>query len=179
MPIALIAHVGDDAPHAPLVTAPGHRTFLPIGRPAAFRRIDVVDCATADDAEVAARRLATPGARPGVYELVESGRSGEEPTADAVTFVNCLSVPAGMETVAYRRWKSINDYMIGRPGYLSFAFHRRSDAQAAFAFVNIVQWRSAESFHAARDAGFAALAADLPFDVAPTLCRPTGALARA
>ena len=75
----------------------------------------------------------------------------------AVTLINCFEVPPDREEEFWGRWKEVNAYMQTKPGYLGHELHRALAPDAAFRFVNVAQWASAEHFHAAHDTGFRAL----------------------
>src|SRR5690349_463081 len=74
-----------------------------------------------------------------------------------ITFVNCFSVPAGREDEFLCLWTTVNVYMAVKPGYVDHALHRSIDPNAAYRFVNVAHWESAEAWRAAHDAGFRAL----------------------
>lgn len=123
-----------------------------------------------------------PGApvRAGEYEVVHTGDKasapfdpdGNEPT---VMFVNCFVIEPGREAEALAVWHAVNAYMVEQPGYLWHKLHKRVNDDAAFAFVNVVEWESAQAWQAAHDDGFRALVRPpLPFVSLPTLCELVG-----
>ncbi len=78
----------------------------------------------------------------------------------AVTLINCFEVPAGQEDEFFRLWQKVNAYMRAKPGYLAHALHRAWTPEAAFRFVNVARWVSAEHYQAAHDDGFRKLIND-------------------
>jgi heme-degrading monooxygenase HmoA len=90
-----------------------------------------------------------------------------------LTFFNCFEVPAGREDELLARWQRIEDYMEAKPGYVAHRMHRSLAPDAAFRFINLVEWTDLDEWNAARDAGFAELLASPggeDFRMAPTLC---------
>lgn len=73
-----------------------------------------------------------------------------------ITFVNCFTVPAGREDEFLAAWTEVNTYMKDKPGYVDHALHRSIDPAAAFRFVNVAHWESADAWRAAHDEGFRA-----------------------
>lgn len=74
-----------------------------------------------------------------------------------VTFVNCFTVPAGQEGRFLELWTAVNAAMATKPGYLDHTLHRSVDPGAAFRFVNIAHWESADAWRAAHDDEFRAM----------------------
>jgi heme-degrading monooxygenase HmoA len=187
MPSVITAFaVPDDCVDATLPVLTHDRSRLYRGLPghATFGLIAVSQHAALEDAvrksHDDARRSVS--ALTGVYAEHDVGGQCEATAAEddaSVTFVNCLRVAAGREGVAFAAWKRVNDYMVAKPGYLSHVLYRRTGRAAAFTFVNVVRWTSADSLRAAQDAGFRVLTSDLPFVPQPSLCRLVGAPARA
>lgn len=165
----------------PTTGAVTHRLFRAALAGSAFGYVDVAEHGTAAEAKAAATKISNSPlpVRSGTYSIADVGmtESGEA-DGDPITFINCLSFPAGNEPQAYVRWKTINDYMVRKPGYRSHVLHRRADPSAPFGFVNVVTWESAESLQHARDSEFATLTADLPFVTLPTWCRPAASSTR-
>ena len=75
----------------------------------------------------------------------------------AVTIINCFTIPAGQDDEFFVLWQEVNAYLRAKPGYLGHTLHRSLSPDAAFRFINIGHWASAEDFGAAHDDGFRAL----------------------
>src|SRR3954451_15382564 len=154
--------------------APGSQVFRALARDARFPYIAL------GDVEPAARvvGIGNEAVRTlsGTYEVHHVGEAaatafGADPSEKPIVFVNCFLVESGQEEAAFAIWQEINDYMVAKPGYRGHRLHRRR-GNAPFAFVNIVEWESAQAWQAAHDDGFRALAdpARLPFVTIPTVC---------
>jgi heme-degrading monooxygenase HmoA len=148
--------------------------------PSPFGYLELSEVADGDAAATTARELAegaTP-ARSGTYEVFHANDRAAAPFAaedgSPIMFINCLQCANEDEDAAFSVWREINAYMVTKPGYRWHKLHRRAHPDAAFGFVNVVEWESAAAWEAAHDQGFRALAArpDLPFTPIPTLCFP-------
>jgi heme-degrading monooxygenase HmoA len=71
-----------------------------------------------------------------------------------VRLINCFEVPADRDDEFLARFREVNAYMAGKPGYRGHRLHRALAADARFRFVNYVEWQSAEHLAAARDPGY-------------------------
>jgi antibiotic biosynthesis monooxygenase len=153
---------------------PGSQLFRALARDARFPYIAV------GDVEPAARAVGAGSEAvqtlSGTYEIHHVGEHaaspfGADPSEKPIVFINCFLVESGREEAAFAIWQEINNYMVAKPGYRWHRLHRRT-GNAPFAFVNIVEWESAQAWQAAHDDGFRALAdpARLPFVTIPTVC---------
>ena len=89
-----------------------------------------------------------------------------------VTLINPFEVPAGKEEEFVERWKLAPDYLREQEGFVSTRLHQSLDPQAAFRFVNVVVWESAEHFQRALGTpAFQDLAQGMPFSGHPALYR--------
>jgi heme-degrading monooxygenase HmoA len=89
-----------------------------------------------------------------------------------VTLINCFEVPAGSEDRFVERWQQAADYLRQREGFISTQLHQSLDPAAAFRFINVAKWESAEHFQQAiSEPGFRGLAGDMPFSSYPALYR--------
>lgn len=165
-------------------TQPGCRVHRALAPDARFRYI------TVGDGEAVVRPVdgdaAPVTAWTGSYEVYHERDEAAPPfraddTASPVVFINCMLVVPGNENAAFEAWKTVNAYMVTKPGYRSHRLHRRLNASAPFGLVNVAEWESAAAWQAAHDAGFRAVAVrpDLPFEPIATLCelipaRPLG-----
>ena len=158
--------------------APGSRLHRALAPDARFRYIAIgADEPAAWAAGMQRDAVTTLSGR---YEVVHVGEQ-PAPAFDAgggakpIIFVNCFVVEPGNEQATFAIWREINDYMVAKPGYRWHRLHRRLD-DAPFAYVNVVEWESAQAWQAAHDDGFRALAdpARLPFVTIPTVCEPVG-----
>ena len=68
-----------------------------------------------------------------------------------VRLINCFEVPDGRDEQFLARFRDVNAYMVGKPGYIAHQLHQSLTAQARFRFVNYVEWESSEHLAAARD----------------------------
>jgi heme-degrading monooxygenase HmoA len=138
---------------------------------ARFGLIEILTCPS--DAAALARTRSVSGLT-GRYEVFHTGGDLAPEAEHEITFINCLQVERGREDAAFSAWRRVNDYMVRKPGYISHVLHRRSHAEAAFGFVNVVRWASVEAWADAHDEGFRARTRpeELPFVPMPTLCRP-------
>jgi heme-degrading monooxygenase HmoA len=174
MPIVItsyeVPHDRVDQFEAPVFNA--HHRFRALQDDARFALIDVAEATGDPDAAVRAARDSGYTAHSGCYELFHSGGSPLETRSASIVFINCIQVEPGNEDVAFERWSQINEYMVTKPGYLAHRLHRRTHDDAAFGLVNVVDWMSTDTWEAAHDDRFRALAAPpLPFVAMPTLCR--------
>jgi hypothetical protein len=152
------------------VAAAGCAVHRAVDPAAPFRYITVGD--TVPTVAGAARLLS------GVYDVIHVGDAAApafDATAapDPLVFINCFEMPVGGENAAFALWRTVNEYMVNKPGYPWHRLHRRRSADAPFGLVNVVGWKSIPAWEAAHDDGFRALAArpNLPFLSRPTLCR--------
>lgn len=165
-----------DAP-PPVADAATQQTLRAVDPAAPFGWIQISEHETAQAADAAVR---TSSGLSGSYEAFHCGEVAGPPydPADAapVMFVNCFRFAPEQFDAAFARWRRVNDYMVAKPGYRWHKLHRRQHDDAAFGFVNVVEWESMTAWHAAHDAGFqAVLGTDpLPFTSMPTLCLPIG-----
>ena len=89
-----------------------------------------------------------------------------------VTLINPFEVPAGKEEDFVQRWKRAADYLRQQEGFVSTRLHQSLDPQAAFRFVNLAVWESAEHFQRALGTPeFQELARGMPFSGHPALYR--------
>jgi heme oxygenase (mycobilin-producing) len=72
-----------------------------------------------------------------------------QPHTGGVTLINLFEVPAGREAAFVAMWHSMAAWFRTQPGYVSNRLHRAMSPNARYAFVNVVQWRSAAEYHAA------------------------------
>ena len=82
--------------------------------------------------------------------------------AEPLTLINVFEVPADEADSFIAAWEQARDYLEGQPGYVDTALHQAVTPGAAFQFVNVAHWRSAEDFVAATQSeGFRESAAGL------------------
>jgi heme-degrading monooxygenase HmoA len=89
-----------------------------------------------------------------------------------VRFINCFEVPVGRDEEFLALWGRVNEYMQGKPGYVGHRLHRALSDDARYRFVNYVEWKSADDWRGAHDAGFRELVnlpGWKPFPSMPTL----------
>jgi heme-degrading monooxygenase HmoA len=77
-----------------------------------------------------------------------------------IRFINLFTVPAGRDEQFLELWKRVNAYMAAKPGYLNHRLHRAVSDDAAYRFVNYVEWESAQAWADAHDDGFRERVAD-------------------
>ncbi len=68
-----------------------------------------------------------------------------------IRLINCFEVPEIRDEEFLARFREVNTYMSGQPGYLGHRLHRALVPGARYRFVNYVEWRSADHLAAARD----------------------------
>ena len=91
---------------------------------------------------------------------------------DGVVLINPFEVPAGREAEFVARWQEAADYLRRREGFISTRLHQSLDPAAAFRFVNVAEWESAEHFRrAVGTPEFQELARRMPFSGHPALYR--------
>jgi heme-degrading monooxygenase HmoA len=73
------------------------------------------------------------------------------PPAGPVTLINSFEVAAGRDDAFYPLWQEISVYFREQPGYVSLRLHRAISPTAAYRFVNVANWASAEEFQAAHE----------------------------
>ncbi len=89
-----------------------------------------------------------------------------------VTLINSFEVPEGKEEDFVQRWNQAADYLRQQEGFISTRLHQSLDPQAAFRFVNVAVWESAEHFQRALGTPeFQELAQSMPFSGHPALYR--------
>jgi len=77
-----------------------------------------------------------------------------------VRFINLFTVPVGRDERFMELWKRVNVYMAAQPGYVNHRLHRALSDDAAYRYVNYVEWDSPEAWESAHDAGFRERVAD-------------------
>jgi len=77
-----------------------------------------------------------------------------------VRFINLFTVPVGRDERFMELWTRVNAYMAAQPGYRNHRLHRALSDDAAYRFVNYVEWESEEAWADAHDAGFRERVAD-------------------
>ena len=85
-----------------------------------------------------------------------------------VTLINLFDVAAEHDAEFRQRWQQVNDHMRTQPGYLGHTLHRAVTPDAAYRYVNVAQWRSADDFRAAHGPGFRALVSQPGWDRFPS-----------
>ena len=89
-----------------------------------------------------------------------------------VTLINPFEVRAGKEEEFVQRRKQAANYLRAQDGFVSTRLHESLDQQAAFRFVNVAVWESAEHFQRALGTPqFQELAQGMPFSGRPALYR--------
>jgi heme-degrading monooxygenase HmoA len=89
-----------------------------------------------------------------------------------VTLINPFEVPTGNEDQFVERWQQAANYLRQREGFISTQLHQSLDPAAAFQFINVAKWESAEHFQQAMsEPGFQELAQGMPFSGYPALYR--------
>src|ERR1044071_5498082 len=68
--------------------------------------------------------------------------SPAQPHTGGVTLINSFEVPAGREAAFVARWHAMAAWFRTQPGYVSNRLHQAVSPNAAYHFVNVVQWRS-------------------------------------
>ncbi|MDT4920718.1 MAG: hypothetical protein QOI15_1620 [Pseudonocardiales bacterium] len=77
-----------------------------------------------------------------------------------VRFINLFTVPVGRDERFLELWKRVNVYMAAQPGYRNHRLHRALADDAAYRYVNYVEWESEAAWAGAHDAGFRERVAD-------------------
>jgi heme-degrading monooxygenase HmoA len=77
-----------------------------------------------------------------------------------VRFINLFTVPVGRDEQFMQLWKRVNVYIAAQPGYRNHRLHRALSDDAAYRYVNYVEWDSAGAWADAHDAGFRERVAD-------------------
>lgn len=77
----------------------------------------------------------------------------------SVNFINLFEVEPGRDEEFEALWQEVNAYMRAKPGYRSHQMHRATTEGAAYRYVNVAVWESADHWRAAHDDGFRALLA--------------------
>ena len=91
---------------------------------------------------------------------------------DHVTLINPFEVPVGREDEFVQRWNQAADYLRQQEGFISTRLHQSLDPQAAFRFVNVAVWESAEHFQRALSTPeFQELTQGMSFSGRPALYR--------
>jgi heme-degrading monooxygenase HmoA len=72
-----------------------------------------------------------------------------QPHTGGVTLINSFEVPVGREAAFVAMWHTLAAWFRTRPGYVSNRLHRAVSPNAAYRFVNVVQWRSEAEYQAA------------------------------
>jgi heme-degrading monooxygenase HmoA len=75
-----------------------------------------------------------------------------QPHTGGVTLINSFEVPAGREAAFVAMWHALAAWFRTQPGYVSNRLHRAVSPNAAYQFVNVVQWRSEADYQAAHRA---------------------------
>ena len=78
--------------------------------------------------------------------------SPAHPHTGGVTLINSFEVPAGREAAFVALWHTMAAWFRTRPGYVSNRLHHAVSPNAAYQFVNVVQWRSEAEYQAAHRA---------------------------
>jgi heme oxygenase (mycobilin-producing) len=74
---------------------------------------------------------------------------------EPVVLINAFEVPAAEAEDFIAAWEMTRDYLETQPGYIDTALCQALTPDAAFQFVNVARWRSAEDFaEATRNPGF-------------------------
>lgn len=76
-----------------------------------------------------------------------------------VTLINCFEVPEAADQRFMDLYAQVNAYMRSKPGYAGNRLHKATSEHAAYRYVNVAQWQSAEHCAAAHDDGFRNLVA--------------------
>jgi len=71
------------------------------------------------------------------------------PHTGGVTLINSFDVGPGREAAFVAMWHTLAAWFRTQPGYVSNRLHRAVSANAAYQFVNVVQWRSEAEYQAA------------------------------
>jgi heme-degrading monooxygenase HmoA len=66
-----------------------------------------------------------------------------------VVLINCFEVEEGRDDAFIALWTETSGYFRAQPGYRSLRLHRALSPDAAYRFVNVATWESAEQFQAA------------------------------
>jgi heme-degrading monooxygenase HmoA len=74
-------------------------------------------------------------------------------TADAVTLINPIEVPAGREDEALAMWGRVAAFMRGRPGFLATGLRETVAPGGRFTLVNVAEWTSTDAFLGAATTG--------------------------
>jgi heme-degrading monooxygenase HmoA len=69
--------------------------------------------------------------------------------ADPVILINAFEVPAADADAFIAAWETARDHFRSQPGYLDTVLYHAITPDAAFQFVNIARWQTAEDFIAA------------------------------
>ncbi|HEX3336681.1 MAG TPA: antibiotic biosynthesis monooxygenase family protein [Jatrophihabitans sp.] len=72
----------------------------------------------------------------------------------SVRFINLFTVPVGRDERFMQLWTRVNVYMAAQPGYRNHRLHRALSDDAAFRYVNYVEWESDQAWADAHDDGF-------------------------
>jgi heme-degrading monooxygenase HmoA len=81
--------------------------------------------------------------------LDRTAPSPVQPYTGGVTLINSFEVAVGREAAFVAMWHTLAAWFRTRPGYVSNRLHRAVSPNAAFRFVNVVQWRSEADYQAA------------------------------
>ena len=89
-----------------------------------------------------------------------------------VTLINSFEVPAGREEEFLKAWHEEAEHLRHAPGFLSTRLHESLDPKAAFRFINVAEWESAQHFREAIGSeAFQQLSRKNPFTPHPALYR--------
>ena len=81
--------------------------------------------------------------------LLAAGAAHSEDQAVPVVLINPFVVPADKLDESLALWEQARDFLQREPGYISTILHQSVSGDAQYRLINVAQWESAESFHAA------------------------------
>ena len=67
-----------------------------------------------------------------------------------VVLINAFEVPPDADDEFLSAWEAARDHLETQPGYVDTALHRALSPEAAFRYVNVARWESAQHFDSAR-----------------------------